>query len=359
MTYVKKNETRKKYIDAVKGFCIILVLFSHTGGIPYIGRFLFACYMQVYFVVAGITYNDRNDETLSQFVLKKAKRLLIPYVIYGIALWVMDCVLERLTLSEIFRGGAGVLYARHCLFPYQGHQDNVFLLDNLNGQLWFLPAIFISYILFWLIVKADKKTRLIIVAGYIVVNIITSFLPILFPWSLDTVFVSADLMYFGFLMKPYLKYIERFDARKTFHLKVICLITSISGMYLASVKLCGSINTSVRIWGSHGALSIPLYMIIGILGSVLFMTGFAVAENTCWLSGVCNTFAYVGKYTIVLLAIHIAVFRMVELLLNVLQLSFGYVEIIFKVSVATLIGIGIGTAAIKLSMRNQWMKLLL
>ena len=29
--------SRKKYIDAVKGFCIILVLFSHAGGIPFIG----------------------------------------------------------------------------------------------------------------------------------------------------------------------------------------------------------------------------------------------------------------------------------------------------------------------------------
>ncbi len=51
---------RKKYIDAVKGFCMILVLFGHGGGIPYIGRVFFSCYMQVYFVTAGITYNERR-----------------------------------------------------------------------------------------------------------------------------------------------------------------------------------------------------------------------------------------------------------------------------------------------------------
>ena len=283
----------------------------------------------------------------------------MPYAVYGIVLWIADCLYENLTPPKILRGGAGVIYARHCLFPYYGHRNNLFLLDNLNFQLWFLPAMFISYILFWFIVKADKKFRPFIIVGYITINIATSFLPILLPWSFDTAFITADLMYLGFWMKPYLKYIEKLDIRKIFQRKVICLIILIAGMYLVTVKLCGSINTSVRIFGSHGALSIPLYMIIGILGTVLFMVGFAVAENTCWLCGICNTFAYVGRYTIVLLATHIGVFRIVESELNVFQFSFGYVETMIKVFVATAIGIGIGVIVVKLSIKNQWMKLLL
>ena len=141
-------KARKKYIDAVKGFCIILVLFSHAGGIPFIGGILAACYMHVYFVIAGITYSDRQEETFRQFALKKAKRLLLPYAVYGAALWIIDCICEKLTIPEIMRGWAGVIYARHCLYLYQGHHDNLLLLDNLNGQLWFLPAIFISLFLY-------------------------------------------------------------------------------------------------------------------------------------------------------------------------------------------------------------------
>ena len=98
-------KARKKYIDAVKGFCIILVLFSHAGGIPFIGGYLFACFMQTYFIVAGITYTDRKNETFGQFALKKAKRLLVPYAVYGTGLWIADCICERLTLPEILRGG--------------------------------------------------------------------------------------------------------------------------------------------------------------------------------------------------------------------------------------------------------------
>ena len=109
---------RKKYIDAVKGFCIILVLFSHAGGIPFIGGILAACYMQVYFVIAGITYSDRKEETFRQFALKKAKRLLIPYAVYGAALWIADCIYERLTIPEIMRGGGQVFYMQDTVCSY-------------------------------------------------------------------------------------------------------------------------------------------------------------------------------------------------------------------------------------------------
>ena len=347
-------KARKKYIDAVKGFCIILVLFGHAGGIPFIGGILMACFMQTYFIVAGITYTDRNEETFGQFALKKAKRLLVPYAVYGTGLWIADCICERLTLPEILRGGAGIVYARHCLFLYHGHQDNLFLLDNLNGQLWFLPAIFISYILFWFIVKADKKLRPIIIVGYVILNIGTSFLPILLPWSLDTVFITADLMYFGFLIKPCLKYIEELDIKKVFKPKAIFPIMFVAIIYLASVKLCGGINTSVRIFGGHGVISILLYMIVGMSGTVLYLTGFAIAENTSWLSWICDVFAYFGRHTMVLLATHAAVYAAMDSAIGYLQL--GYAATLIKVTVATVVGVFAGIAVKRLGKGREWIR---
>lgn len=267
--------------------------------------------------------------------------------------------MNDLRFLKFFKGGVGIIYARHCLFLYQGHHNNVFLLDNLNGQLWFLPAIFISYILFWFIVKADKKIRPIIVTGYIVVNVITSFLPILLPWSLDTVFITADLMYVGFLMKPFSKYIEHFDKKKIFQRRAICSITLITGIYFSGVKLCGNINTSVRIFGSHGVRSILLYMVVGMTGTALYLIGFVIAENTSGLSWICTVFAYIGRHTMIFLVTHMVVFEIVESMLNIFLLNLGYIETIIKVFVATALGIGIEVVVVKLSMKNQWMKLLL
>ena len=97
--------TKKRYIDAVKGFCIVLVVASHAGGIPIIGTALTACFMQVFFVLGGITYRDRSEETFGQFIVKKAKRLLMPYFSYATALLAVDAIRNNCNISEIITGG--------------------------------------------------------------------------------------------------------------------------------------------------------------------------------------------------------------------------------------------------------------
>ena len=100
------NQGKMKYLDAVKGFCIILVVISHAGGIPVVGSFLTACYMQVFFFVGGITYKDRYEETFGKFAIKKAKRLLIPYFAYAVILLLVDVLLNQRNITEIMLGGA-------------------------------------------------------------------------------------------------------------------------------------------------------------------------------------------------------------------------------------------------------------
>lgn len=96
---------RQRFIDAVKGFCMVLVLFNHARGIPCFGIFLTACYMQTFFIISGYTFREKPEETLKVFCKKKAKRLLIPYVVYAAGLWLVDSLAEHLTWPEIVRGG--------------------------------------------------------------------------------------------------------------------------------------------------------------------------------------------------------------------------------------------------------------
>ena len=224
--------------------------------------------------------------------------------------------------------------------------------------MWFLPAIFISYILFWFIVKANKKSRPLIVVGYIIINIATNYLPILLPWSLDTVFITADLMYFGYLMRPCLTHIEKLDIKKFFHLKVISSVILIAGIYLVSTRICGEINTSVRIFGDHGALSVLLYMVIGISGTILYLTGFSIAENTNWLIWMCNFFAYLGKHTMVLLASHIAVFKVVETGISMFDLNIGYAKTLIEVVLAVVFAAILGAYIEKIGEKHSLIKML-
>lgn len=125
-------------------------------------------------------------------------------------------------------------------------------------------------------------------------------------------------------------------------------------IYLASVKLCGGINTSVRIFGDHGVLSVLLYMIIGLTGTFLYLTGFAIAENTSWLSWICDVFAYFGRHTMVLLATHAAVYAAMDSAIGYLQL--GYAATLIKVTVATAMGVFAGMVVNRLGEDREWIR---
>ena len=99
------NQGKKKYLDAVKGFCILLVVIGHAGGIPIIGVLFTACFMQTFFFIGGLTYKDRHEETFGRFAVKKAKRLLIPYFAYAAILLLIDVLLHHRNISEFLIGG--------------------------------------------------------------------------------------------------------------------------------------------------------------------------------------------------------------------------------------------------------------
>lgn len=330
---------KKKYIDAVKGFCILLVVMAHAGGIPIIGGILTACYMQVFFFIGGITYKDRNQETFKSFAMKKGKRLLMPYFAYATILLIIDALFVQRNIAKFLIGGGGILYARHCLLIYHGHENNIFLLDNLNGQLWFLPAMFVTYLLFWVLVKASKKERMVLIVLYFFVNIATNFLQILLPWSLDTVFVTSIVMYLGYCSKKYISYIETLNFKLFFRPKVFLEFFCMMMVYCIAIKVNGGINTSVRIFGDYKVFSIFLYIIIGYIGALAYMTTFSVCENTAVLKKLAGCFEYLGQRTIEILASHILIFKIVEELFDYAGMTNGYMLYICRITAAVIVGI--------------------
>lgn len=75
-----KANRRILWLDALKGYGILVVMLSHLTGDTPLLRYLFAGYMPLFWMASG--YVDTKN--LSWGVLRqKAKRLLIPYFVYG------------------------------------------------------------------------------------------------------------------------------------------------------------------------------------------------------------------------------------------------------------------------------------
>lgn len=163
------------WIDRYKGFLIILVVMGHVvGGAYHIAQevaqpFLHYAYLTIYafhmpafFFVAGITWRIKDGETFGAFVVKKAKRLLVPYAIFGLASTVVYCLMVA-DVQTTLQGAQTTNYYQdkfagrwlECLIGllHAGGYPNGEGF-RMNSVLWFLPCMFTTEVIYYVIEKS-------------------------------------------------------------------------------------------------------------------------------------------------------------------------------------------------------------
>ena len=81
-------KNRIEWIDYSKGILIILVIAGHA--IPefdlhldYLAHFIYSFHMPAFFILSGYLFRYKKDINTVEFAKKKAKQLLIPYIIFS------------------------------------------------------------------------------------------------------------------------------------------------------------------------------------------------------------------------------------------------------------------------------------
>ena len=137
---------RLDYIDRVKGLLIISVVLGHVAwsfwmmsyNYPYVcypfnmTAFLYVgIFMQAFFVVSGYVTNFHKD--FKTFFIKNIQAIIVPLLTLGFVKQVFECLL----ISD------------SSLFSLEGVCAFV-----LNGPLWFLNALFLSRLIYWMVVHS-------------------------------------------------------------------------------------------------------------------------------------------------------------------------------------------------------------
>lgn len=299
------------WIDIAKAMGIILVLINHSNfssnAITFFGGMV---YMPIFLVVAGYTFNLKEDESIGEFVKKKAKRLLVPYVIFNLVLIgifaIKDIVISH-TSDNIMGYIVGALYSRNVMYPVtdtffgNATNNNIYLMTVLNAPTWFLTAMFVSICLFRIIMPKiidNRKKMLISIIVLLGLSfILEKFCPILLPWSLDTTFLFVAFMIVGY----YLKEIDFIDRTKKQPVIVVAVILLVIGLSVVNQ----SVNLSVRDYG----LSVFVYFIVAVLGCICLIWLSNVLELIGFIDKILE---YIGKHTIVILCLHLVVFAVVQ-----------------------------------------------
>lgn len=273
---------RIRWIDSVKGIGILLIMLVHLNAAPEFVNYLVPGYVSMFFVASGITLKLHSD--IRQDIVRKAKRILIPYFFYGLGIVLITVAVSIFMHKdpELLRRVFGIFYSRRCIEVGGNVTENQLLLPGGCAPLWFMTSFFVSYILVYLWEKCRKSYWL--TTFYAVLAIAFCRLPVLLPWSLDVAPLGALFIITG------LQYRQFLTKRRT--MLGFLLIVALFAVF---VYENGDTNMSLREYGNVG-----LFYFIGILEFQLFAQIFQRCED----SVVETLFAYVGRHSLRLMCIH-------------------------------------------------------
>ena len=183
----------------------------------------------------------------------------------------------------------------HILFTMTGH-------DQLADPFWFFKQLLLSSVLVFLVVYAIRRINsrfknVITLVILLTLTVISKYygwgLPII--WNLSIVFLSASFFFVGYVYRNYeLKSIKLYAG-------VIAMLVVIIGVYIYDDYLD-------MLWYSWD--NVVLYVVLASIGVLMTLAFSQLLERT----PIRHVLYYIGNHTMIILVLHLLVFKLVNLL---------------------------------------------
>lgn len=139
------NQSRKGWVDALRGLAILLVVYGHcVKNMPAFFIFTSPFKMPLFFAISGYVLIIRKGDRVQAFINQLFKKVFIPWMVLG-------------------------LLPSAVMIPFKGFHN---LLDSflalLSGQeLWFMPCFFIAEIIWYILLRGCKRPLGIAIAAFV------------------------------------------------------------------------------------------------------------------------------------------------------------------------------------------------
>ena len=243
---------RKKYLDNAKGIAIIFVIIGHIFYPATIfKRWFYSFHLPIFFIISGMLLykNCTQEKELNLKMSKKIKSLGIPYLTFSFLSTI------AIALLSIIKGESKNIII-------DGIKNNVKAILLLRGvkATWFLPCLFLSIFLFYIIYNTCKNKKLV----PIIITILF-FIPFL---KIDFVSISCKLiLYRAFIACAWIAI--GFYSYKTIESLNINVLYLLLGFILSLLYI--RLNKNLFDLCSLSLYDPLLYILSGLLGSFCFI----------------------------------------------------------------------------------------
>jgi acyltransferase len=184
---------RLAWIDALKGFGILLVVFAHYMLPQALDTYIFSFHMPLFFFVSGFVFNfAKYSESAANFIKGRFRSLIIPYFAFAVITLLFYFLLDELYTPEVVSFkifGAGIFHIVYSIIFAQT------TMISYNGPLWFLTCLFVTELLFFGLAKRyfwqPAKLGIWLIMAGIIGYLYSVYIPFRLPWNADVALTAV------------------------------------------------------------------------------------------------------------------------------------------------------------------------
>jgi acyltransferase len=284
-------DKRLHFIDQLRALAIFLIIFEHNDHSSSLSEFSTSFSVPLFFVLSALVSSNKASLEFFPFVIKQAKRLLIPYFSLSAILFLFWVFVGK-HFGESADKGYEPIKNFIGIFYAQGGPEFM----NWGIPMWFIPALFVTLIIDFFVSKLKFWIRGVFA---VIISLTGYFLfyttGIHFPWSIDVAMSLYGFYFLGTVLKHY-GFLE-----KEFNLKLIIPIITIA--FALHVLIFG-LNGRVLYYYSNYGVFYLMYL-NGILGFLWTFLLFRFLKSNKYM-------VWVGMNTLPILAFHLLAMTLIK-----------------------------------------------
>lgn len=302
---------RISYIDALKGFLILLVIIGHSDVnviLPRATQAIYTFHMPLFFILSGFFLH--RQENVRMHLKKSAKAYLLPYCFTCLIGMLLICGKYVLT-SDMKYHGILEDYLARVMFVQIAQTTDV-------GPIWFLVALFWGQNILTALINLTSKFQLCIVVLAIAAITLLLTEKLFVPFSIFQGFTALPYLLVGFLLKEHWDDVIRIAKDR------ICIFSIIA--LWAVYVLLGKVMRISFVDLPQGCTS----YLVSILISLVILQYASYIDY--------SFFRRIGKHTLLILCVHTLVLPYVSRIGSITHnVAFVSLEIAADILVTLLI----------------------
>ncbi|WP_291587570.1 acyltransferase family protein [Bacteroides sp.] len=278
---------RIDWIDYGKVIGIYLVVLGHTNLFFSFKDGIYIFHMPVFFFISGYLFSFSRNPVYKDFVKKRFRQLIIPYVWINIITYLFWFVLGRHFGDD---ANANIPWYDPLIGALLGNGSK--LIHDV--PIWFLVCLFVVENLFYLLFKRIKHFWIGLIIFIMVAYLNYTFNPYLMPFSFNTAIVAMIFYVFGYMMK------EKEFFRKS---NVLYLIIALGILIWASI-LNGRVEMYKNFYNNY------FLFLLGGTAGIIFIVNICLYLSS-WF-GDANWIKYLSNNTIIISGFHLMTFSFIK-----------------------------------------------